>query len=805
MAQTDSNQPKKPTPRKRAAHQSAYKNAKSVSSQGKRTSTRSVRSSGYSVSSGQSTPSSRRRPSQGRSSATSHPAANSRTSSAPSTRSTALKGEKKQGLQTYSTKRTAKSTLTSKEGKSQSKGSVASQDYLWTKEQKQNGNIFLRVIGGIFQGIGALFGLLFHALGSLAQKSKPAFVVVLLAIIIGVGALGDMLINGNKIYSGVKVLDYDLSGKTVEEAQSYLEENFPSIDENSAIVFSDSATMESVQAEAASEETDEGSAPSLAASSALNSAIENKLAWRTDAASLNAKLDSEGLAKEAFQVGRDEGGLLGRISALFSGWEITPRLTYDEEALEKFALGIDKVVGEPRVDFNIEVADGVAYVTEGHDGNMLERSSFATRVSASLLGLEDESFVAEPEYAPLRITQEMAQETCDEVNAAISEGAQFVVGSEGWEVSATDLGSWITTSIDETSDGYTLTPHIDHESADPDILAKAVTFTRTKDDTVTFEKSGDDIVVHTTGKGIVPMPAEAADSLEVALFGKDASTNPLIEVQTKQTPKTCTFDEALSMGIIEKISSYKTTYINDESTKNRRHNIHLAADLLNNSIVSANEGVWSFHDTAGECNEEKGFLGAGVIVEGEHDDAIGGGICQVATTVFNAVYDAGYPVKTRHNHTLRMFNYPDGRDAAVSWPDLDLRWENDTSSDVLLRMTYTEDSITASLYGVNPHYQVSTVTSDWHEGEPYRTKVVCNEEMAKDAWYTETPGIDGSSIEVYRTVKDADGNILHEDIFESHYDPENCVIVAGPGTKIEVGDEVLVATAGETVFSTAKS
>lgn len=799
MAQTNSNQPKKPTPRKRAAHQSAYKNAKSVSSQGRRTSTRSAQSSGRSASSGQTVGTTRRRPTQGRVPTT------SRTPASNSSSSAARRNEKKQTLQTFSTKRSAKSTWTSKEGKSQAKGSVASQEYLWTKEQKQSGNIFLRVIGGIFQGIGALFGLLFHALGTLAQKSKPAFVVVLLLIVIGVGALGDMFLNGNRIYAGVKVLDYDLSGKTVEEAQSYLDENFPSIDENSAIVFADSATMKSVQADAASEETDEGVAPTLASSSALNSAVENKLAWRTDAASLNAKLDSEGLAKEAFQVGRDEGGLLGRISAFFSGWEITPRLTYDTEALEKFALSIDKVVGEPRVDFNIEVADGVAYVTEGHDGNMLERSAFATRVSASLLGIQDEAFVAEPEYAPLRITQEMAQETCDKVNASISEGAHFVVGSEGWEVSATDLGSWITTSIDETSDGYTLTPRINHKSADPDILAKAITFTRTKDDTVTFEKSGEDIVVHTSGKGIVPMPAEAADALEVALFGKDASTNPRIEVQTQQTPKTCSFDEALSMGIIEKISSYETTYINDESTKNRRHNIHLAADLLNNSIVPANEGVWSFHDTAGECNEEKGFLGAGVIVEGEHDDAVGGGICQVATTVFNAVYDAGYPVKTRHNHTLRMFNYPDGRDAAVSWPDLDLRWENDTTSDVLLRMTYTEDSVTASLYGVNPHYQVSTVTSDWHEGEPYRTKVVCNEEMAKDAWYTETSGIDGSSIEVYRTVKDADGNILHEDIFESHYDPENCVIVAGPGTKIEVGDEVLVATAGETVFSTAKS
>ena len=276
---------------------------------------------------------------------------------------------------------------------------------------------------------------------------------------------------------------------------------------------------------------------------------------------------------------------------------------------------------------------------------------------------------------------------------------------------------------------------------------------------------------------------------------------PVVEVTTQATPTSLTFDEALSRGLVEEISSYTTEYSDAESMANRRHNIHLAADLLSDSIVPANGGVWSFYETSGECNEEAGFLGAGVIIEGEHDDAVGGGICQVATTVFNAVYDSGFPVLRRYNHTLRLTNYPDGRDAAVNWPDLDLRWQNDCASDVLLRCSYTETTLTVTLYGVDPGYVVSTQTGDWQEGEAHKTKVECDESMAEGASYVEVAGVDGSSISVFRTVRDQAGNVLHEDEFASLYQPEAEVVVAGPGTKVVVGEETLVATPGQTMVS----
>ncbi|MCL2826233.1 MAG: VanW family protein, partial [Eggerthellaceae bacterium] len=163
-------------------------------------------------------------------------------------------------------------------------------------------------------------------------------------------------------------------------------------------------------------------------------------------------------------------------------------------------------------------------------------------------------------------------------------------------------------------------------------------------------------------------------------------------------------------------------------------------------------------------------------------DEIGGGICQVATTVFNAVYNAGYPVLERHNHSLFIASYPPGQDAAVNWPDLNLRWENDSDSDVLLAMSYTDSTVTATIYGVNPGYQVGTDISDWYNVVRYKTQTVTDDTLAEGASSIKTHGADGATISVVRTVKDKYGALLFQDNFVSVYDSQDEVKQVGPNT-----------------------
>ena len=89
--------------------------------------------------------------------------------------------------------------------------------------------------------------------------------------------------------------------------------------------------------------------------------------------------------------------------------------------------------------------------------------------------------------------------------------------------------------------------------------------------------------------------------------------------------------------------------------------------------------------------------------------------------MFNAVYEAGYPVTERRNHSLYISSYPTGRDAAIAYPDLDLTWVNDGTSDVLMRSRYTDSSLTVTLYGIDPGYVVSTQTATGRPESPSRS------------------------------------------------------------------------------------
>ena len=249
-------------------------------------------------------------------------------------------------------------------------------------------------------------------------------------------------------------------------------------------------------------------------------------------------------------------------------------------------------------------------------------------------------------------------------------------------------------------------------------------------------------------------------------------------------PKSMSFEDAMNVGLIGEISTYTTSYTyGTESTQSRNFNIHRVADFLNNSICPAG-GKWSFHGTAGECNEENGFQAAGIINEGEYDTSYGGGICQVATTVFNAVYDAGYYIDRRYPHTLYNPAYPAGRDAAVNWPDLDLIWSNSTDSDVLVTTSHTEGTVTVTLYGVDPEYRVETYTSDFEMGKEYKTVYKVNEELSPMGSRTKVVGQDGRSVYVERTVSDRGGEQLWFQRFNSTYDPTDEVIEVGVDYKI---------------------
>jgi vancomycin resistance protein YoaR len=121
------------------------------------------------------------------------------------------------------------------------------------------------------------------------------------------------------------------------------------------------------------------------------------------------------------------------------------------------------------------------------------------------------------------------------------------------------------------------------------------------------------------------------------------------------------------------------------------------ADLVRGAVILPGE-TFSINDHVGERTRAKGFVEAGAIREGEHVDEVGGGVSQFATTMFNAAYFAGLDIPVSQAHSEYFSRYPIGREATMGYPAPDLQITNNTPYGILIWTSYTDTSLTVTMY-----------------------------------------------------------------------------------------------------------
>lgn len=172
-----------------------------------------------------------------------------------------------------------------------------------------------------------------------------------------------------------------------------------------------------------------------------------------------------------------------------------------------------------------------------------------------------------------------------------------------------------------------------------------------------------------------------------------------------KAPKKSTFpkveSELLSEIKTNELASYQTYY--KESNKERTTNIRLAAKAINNHVVFPNE-QFSFNKVVGKRTKERGYMRAPVIVKGELAEDIGGGICQVSSTLFNAVNLRGIEIIERYSHSRSVPYVPPGKDATVSWWGPDFVFKNNYSHPILIRAAAQNGKMSITLYSSNDVY-----------------------------------------------------------------------------------------------------
>lgn len=197
--------------------------------------------------------------------------------------------------------------------------------------------------------------------------------------------------------------------------------------------------------------------------------------------------------------------------------------------------------------------------------------------------------------------------------------------------------------------------------------------------------------------------------------------------------------DARAMGIRRQIAEFSTDYT---CCQPRVTNIKRGAALIDGTIIPAG-GTFSLNDAMGERTRARGFLPAPQINAGELEDAVGGGVSQIATTVYNAAFFGGMNLVSHTPHEFWITRYPAGREATVSWGGPELIFENDWSAAVLLKATATDSGISVRLYS-SPLGRRITTTSSGNEAagtaftSTYTRKVFEGSAVKRDETYTWT-------------------------------------------------------------------
>ncbi len=467
------------------------------------------------------------------------------------------------------------------------------------------------------------------------------------------------------------------------------------------------------------------------------------------------------------EAGRQGGGIgivrgYRRLSLELFPQEIAPP-THVYEAAVEYELGrIARAVATPHRDARLVRRGLHVTVAGGSTGRSLD-TALARRLIVSSLASFSRAPVSLPVVAdPPRVTVGALLPAQQRASTIVSAPVRARVGT-----TTLRIPRWRLATILDLG-----TLRFEGPAADRFFARLARQVDRAPRD-ATFAVDGDAVRVVPAAPGLeLDVPRAAAALLSAAERSAGRTTAlPVVAAPPKLTTR-----QAQAMGITGVVGSYETIYGGDP---NRIHNVQLVAHLVDRKLIAPG-ATFSFNGTTGERTAAKGFLEAPVIVNGEVETGLGGGVCQVSTTVFNAAFEAGLPITARTNHALYISHYPLGRDATVDYPGIDLKFVNDTPHWLLLRTWVGPSSLTVGLYGTPVHRKVVSVAQPLRVVAAPPVKKTVDATLKPGQVVVDDPGVPAQATSVERKVYAADGRLLSDETWYSSYRAEPKIVRVGP-------------------------
>ncbi|GAA4380177.1 VanW family protein [Nocardioides caricicola] len=502
--------------------------------------------------------------------------------------------------------------------------------------------------------------------------------------------------------------------------------------------------------------------------------VERPVAVSVDGATSEVEPSAAGLsvdyAASIDEAGAEKSWSPGRLWTYWTGGDdLDAVVVVDEAAMEDALAGLTDDVGTPPVDGAVSFEDGEIETTEPVAGEAVDPGDARAAITDAYLAEDAEAVELELTPAEPEIDDTDVQQALDEfANPAMSGPVTLVFGDSPVQLFPREFSNVLALE----PEGGELVPSLDEK-----LLTKLV------DQGVGEDGAPVDATVELVDgkpKVIPAKPGVTYDPEDVSATFLELVTKPSgereMKVEATVAEPDFTTADARALKIKERVSTFTTYYPYAEY---RNINIGRAAEIIDGTVLKPGD-IFSLNDIVGERTRENGFTEGFIISNGIFKEDLGGGVSQMATTTFNAMFFAGLKDIEHKPHSFYIDRYPVGREATVAWGSVDLRFQNDTPYGVLVHATVTPSTpssqgvVTVSMYSTK-YWDISTTTSDRYNFRPPATRTLDTPDCYPNTGYS------GFDVDVTRTFRrPGSDEVVKTEKFHTAYTPSDTVICKPP-------------------------
>lgn len=494
-----------------------------------------------------------------------------------------------------------------------------------------------------------------------------------------------------------------------------------------------------------------------------------------ETASISANINADKVAGTLLYRRLDE-GIVNYVKYFFNPKKFTLNLSYNTEKLSKEVENVSSQIDKPFVPTELIIKNKKITVSPGSIGLSVDQDLLKNNIISNLnLGMFIEPIIIETKTIGTIPTSSQIDETILRANKLIDKSIILSTSLDTITIDDQTLISWI-----DFNNGF--------QTEKINLYAQSITKSLQKEpvDAIFKVEKGQVLEFNPARNGLIVNPDKLSEEIITAFNNLEKSTQKEekfnLSFETVE-PKIKNSD-VNDLGINQLLGSGTSTFKHSSATRNI--NIAKGASIVNRILVAPGD-TFSFVKSLGEVSLEAGYKQAYIIRQGKTELDVGGGVCQVSTTLFRAMLNSGLNIIERKNHAYRVSYYEEdakpGFDATVFIPSPDLKFINDTSHYVLVQSVLDMENrrLTYEIYGTSDGRKVDITNYRQWDSTPAPPDVwIDDPTLPVGKVIKDEQSIRGLKTAFDWTVTSQDGSVIHQKTFQSNFAAWAAVYRRGP-------------------------